>query len=551
MAIRGVSFEVPAGRHRHHPGRQRRGQDHGAEDRVRRHGPAEGHASSFEGREIQRHGPDRVMRLGISHVPEGREVFPFLSRAREPAHGRLHAPRRRRRRPGPRDGVRLLPGAARARRAARRLAVGRRAADAGDQPRADGAAEADAARRALARAVAQAGEGDLRDHRAHQPRARRDHAAGRAERQHGAADRRLRLRAGGRPHRDGRHLRAAAREGGHQGVLPRHEGSERRAASGAGRGRRHGDDEPHDDGARPGGRPISRRPATRCPSCSGTWCSERGDRVAMREKDLGIWRAITGASTASAPSASARAWSRSASSRGDVVSILADNCPEWLYTDLGTMCVGGVTNGIYTDRLGQRRSSTSSTTAARRFLFVENEEQLDKILEVRERCPRPRQDLRLRHGGPARLPRRAGDAVRRAARARRARYDASIPSAWEQLVASSRGRGPGDPRLHLGHHRAAQGRDADPPQHPLPARATPTFITELARRATSSSPSCRSATSPSAPSRSSLRCAPAPSSTSPRASTRCRRTSARWRPRIVLRRAAHLGEASTPASPSA
>jgi branched-chain amino acid transport system ATP-binding protein len=33
----------------------------------------------FEGREIQRMDPDKVMRLGISHVPEGREVFPFLS----------------------------------------------------------------------------------------------------------------------------------------------------------------------------------------------------------------------------------------------------------------------------------------------------------------------------------------------------------------------------------------------------------------------------------------------------------------------------------------
>ena len=34
---------------------------------------------TFEGREIQRMDPDKVMRLGISHVPEGREVFPFLT----------------------------------------------------------------------------------------------------------------------------------------------------------------------------------------------------------------------------------------------------------------------------------------------------------------------------------------------------------------------------------------------------------------------------------------------------------------------------------------
>ena len=34
---------------------------------------------AFEGSEIQRMDPDKVMRLGVSHVPEGREVFPFLS----------------------------------------------------------------------------------------------------------------------------------------------------------------------------------------------------------------------------------------------------------------------------------------------------------------------------------------------------------------------------------------------------------------------------------------------------------------------------------------
>jgi branched-chain amino acid transport system ATP-binding protein len=33
----------------------------------------------FEGRDIKRMMPDRVMRLGIGHVPEGREIFPFLT----------------------------------------------------------------------------------------------------------------------------------------------------------------------------------------------------------------------------------------------------------------------------------------------------------------------------------------------------------------------------------------------------------------------------------------------------------------------------------------
>ena len=139
LAIRGVSFEVPKGGIVTILGANGAGKTTVLKTVSGVMDPQKG-SVLFEGREIRGMDPDKVMRLGMSHVPEGREVFPFLQRAREPAHGRLHAPRSRRRRPGPRDGVRLLPGAARARRAARRLAVGRRAADAVDQPRADGAA---------------------------------------------------------------------------------------------------------------------------------------------------------------------------------------------------------------------------------------------------------------------------------------------------------------------------------------------------------------------------------------------------------------------------
>ncbi len=70
----------------------------------------------------------------------------------------------------------------------------------------------------------------------------------------------------------------------------------------------------------------------------------------------------------------------------DVVSVIADNCPEWLYADLGTMSVGGVTNGIYTtDSPAQVEYIVNDSGT--RFFFAENEEQLDKILAVRARCP--------------------------------------------------------------------------------------------------------------------------------------------------------------------
>src|SRR5215475_5283391 len=113
---------------------------------------------------------------------------------------------------------------------------------------------------------------------------------------------------------------------------------------------------------------------------------QRGDAVAMREKDLGIWRAITW-----------REYGERARHAGlglvalglrpkDVVSVIADNCPEWLYTDMGTLSVGGVTNGIYTTDAPPQVEYIVNDSGTR-FFFAENEEQLDKILAVRARCP--------------------------------------------------------------------------------------------------------------------------------------------------------------------
>jgi branched-chain amino acid transport system ATP-binding protein len=78
MAIRGVSFAVPKGRIVTILGANGAGKTtilktvSGVMD-------AQKGAVVFAGRPIQGMEPDRVMRLGLTHVPEGREVFPFLS----------------------------------------------------------------------------------------------------------------------------------------------------------------------------------------------------------------------------------------------------------------------------------------------------------------------------------------------------------------------------------------------------------------------------------------------------------------------------------------
>src|SRR5262249_41657165 len=113
--------------------------------------------------------------------------------------------------------------------------------------------------------------------------------------------------------------------------------------------------------------------------------AQRGDKVAMREKWLGIWRAITWREYGGAVGQGGMGRVALGLQARDVVSIIADNCPEWLYSDLGTLSAGAVTNGIYTTD-SARQVEYIVNDSGTRFLFAEDEEQLDKILEVRGRC---------------------------------------------------------------------------------------------------------------------------------------------------------------------
>jgi len=78
MAIRGVSFEVPKGGIVTILGANGAGKTTVLKTISGVMDPQKG-SVLFEGREVRGMDPDKVMRLGMSHVPEGREVFPFLS----------------------------------------------------------------------------------------------------------------------------------------------------------------------------------------------------------------------------------------------------------------------------------------------------------------------------------------------------------------------------------------------------------------------------------------------------------------------------------------
>ncbi len=112
----------------------------------------------------------------------------------------------------------------------------------------------------------------------------------------------------------------------------------------------------------------------------------RGERVAMREKDLGIWQEISWSHYGEKAKLTGLALHTLGLEKGNVVSIASEGNPEWLYTDMGTIGAGGISSGVYTtDSAAQVKYLVNDS--ATRFYFAENEEQLDKILEVRGECP--------------------------------------------------------------------------------------------------------------------------------------------------------------------
>jgi long-chain acyl-CoA synthetase len=115
----------------------------------------------------------------------------------------------------------------------------------------------------------------------------------------------------------------------------------------------------------------------------------RGPQVILRQKEFGIWRAVTWDELGRAAREVGMGLAALGFEPGEMASIQSNTNREWLFADLGILGAGGVSNGIYpTDAAAQAEYLLADSGSA--YVFVEDEEQLDKILEVRERLPRLR-----------------------------------------------------------------------------------------------------------------------------------------------------------------
>ncbi len=114
--------------------------------------------------------------------------------------------------------------------------------------------------------------------------------------------------------------------------------------------------------------------------------TELPNKVVIREKDFGIWNEHTWGDFGEQARLSGLGLMALGLHRGDICSIASEINKEWMFADLGIIGAGGVTNGVYpTDAPNQVEYLINDSGS--KFYFAEDEEQLDKVLEVRERTP--------------------------------------------------------------------------------------------------------------------------------------------------------------------
>ncbi|WP_233498176.1 long-chain fatty acid--CoA ligase [Meiothermus sp. QL-1] len=109
-------------------------------------------------------------------------------------------------------------------------------------------------------------------------------------------------------------------------------------------------------------------------------------KVALRHKEFGVWNEITYADYYRRVTRFAAGLLALGFQKGERLAIIADNIPEWLYAELGTQAAGGISVGVYQSSLPPEIAYVLSYTGAA-FVLAEDQEQVDKLLEIRSEIP--------------------------------------------------------------------------------------------------------------------------------------------------------------------
>jgi long-chain acyl-CoA synthetase len=108
--------------------------------------------------------------------------------------------------------------------------------------------------------------------------------------------------------------------------------------------------------------------------------------IAMREKEFGIWNSFTWSDYRDRVKTLALGLLALGVQRGAVVAILGKNRPESIWGEVAAHAVGALSMGVYADSMPQEVAYLLTYTEAS-VVLAEDEEQVDKLLEISEQCP--------------------------------------------------------------------------------------------------------------------------------------------------------------------
>ena len=114
--------------------------------------------------------------------------------------------------------------------------------------------------------------------------------------------------------------------------------------------------------------------------------STRGNRPAMREKNLGIWQTFTWSEQAAEVRALACGFANLGLKRGDHISVIGENRPRLYWSIAAAQALGAIPVPVYQDSVANEMQFILEHASVK-IVVAENQEQVDKVLSIKDRLP--------------------------------------------------------------------------------------------------------------------------------------------------------------------
>jgi long-chain acyl-CoA synthetase len=114
--------------------------------------------------------------------------------------------------------------------------------------------------------------------------------------------------------------------------------------------------------------------------------AKTGDKVALREKDFGYWNNYTWNDFYHRVREVALGLEKVGLKKDDKIALIGDNIPEMIFMAIGAQSIGAISAGIYQTSLPDEIAELVNYMDVK-VVFCDDQEQVDKLVEVRERVP--------------------------------------------------------------------------------------------------------------------------------------------------------------------